>query len=207
MTALNRIAAFFVAPAEDGTVAFAAPAAGWAAPAPARVVASVAARPVAVLAPPSDLDVAAGAVAGRMRGAVVLVATWGGGRAAPPRLPAVPAARRLAAHAAVAGLAPVAAGRLVRIALPADAREAAVTVGRLAALGKPLVVAAARREEGLDPVLAEAGELHVAAAEDAPAALAEIALAQARTLNPSAGALAVPRGPAARLAARHGWGR
>jgi hypothetical protein len=156
---LERVAAFFVAPA--------APAEGVVVPPAARAVVLGAAGDVVPLA-------AAVALALRPPG---LVAVWGSGRTLAAGV-ATRAAARLASRLAARDLPAVARGRLAWLALPDDAEAAVAAVRRASAVvDGPLVTAlAGARPPALEDLVAE-HDLAVVAA-DPETALARAALAR-----------------------------
>jgi hypothetical protein len=159
---LERVAAFFVAPAGAGASAEAV-----AAPPAARAIVLGAAGDVVPLA-------AAAALALHPPG---LVAVWGADRA-PAAGVATRAAARLVARLAPRGLPAAARGRLAWLGLPDDPDEAAAAVRRASALvDGPLVTALAGvRPPALEDLIAE-HDLAVVAA-DPETALARAALAR-----------------------------
>jgi len=193
----RRIAEHFVAPADGRSAqddmtsagrrrrrADAAPAGvspTWAcAVAPPRTPACV-----ALLAPTGDAPaLAAGlglALARRERAPAAVVCLWAaeGGRAL-WRVPALPAAARIAAALAARGHASRGSGRLVHVRLAEQCDEAAAEARRVAAVagGAPTVLTlAGPRAAAFDALLAEQDLVVVAVAAGADPALARLALA------------------------------
>lgn len=170
---LARIVAAFVEPAPVA----ARPSAGWAPP----VQAGGAVRPaLAVLCAPRDAWLA-GAVVGldllrRAPVGAVAVCEWGSERrrAGPPL--ASPSAARLAARLAECGLDATAAGRIVRVALPAD-EAGATRAAQIAAEEAPCVLAVAGPRSGaVDGLIAAQGRALVAERVADDAGLAALAL-------------------------------
>jgi hypothetical protein len=159
---LERVASFFIAPAEAGASAEAA-----AAPAAARAVVLGAAGDVVPL----------GAAVALALGPPGVVAVWGGDRAPAPAL-ATRAAARLAARLVARDLPATPRGRLAWLRLPDDPADAAAAVRRASTLvDGPLVTAlAGGRPPALEDLIAE-HDLAVVAA-DPDTALARAALAR-----------------------------
>jgi hypothetical protein len=167
---LARLSAWLVEPAAAGAVA---------APARTRPVAAAPPPEVAVLAPAEDAHALAAALALRLTRGPAVIGLWTGDVAAGAvvlALPAIPAARRLAAALAARDL-PVArvGGRLVTVALPAGEPAAASAALRLtgAVTAAPVVLAAAGpRGDAWDQVLVDCDLVAVHAADDVLADLA-----------------------------------
>ena len=192
---LAKAVRFFVAPAEMPAFA------------PPRPRATVA----GVLAAEADLLVTAGAVAASLRrdarAGAVLVCAWRGHDAPPlaAPAPAAPSAARLASKLSSRGLAARACGLVCVVELPAAPDDAiAAFRAAVAAAEGPAVLALARRDEALDPLLAEADRLVLGVADDADPALAELAFERLAHLGPPAQCAQLPRGVLARQAARLG---
>jgi hypothetical protein len=161
----------------------------------------------AVLAATSDLAAAAGGVAARLRaGAKARTAVvCRPGAPSIPR-PATPSATRLARRLAARDLEAVAAGTLVRVALPPDPADAVRAAWRLiAAVEVPVVLALPGRLDGFDVLLAQLDELHLAAPAAADDALAELALASLAALGPPVHRLHPPATALARHRASLGF--
>jgi hypothetical protein len=152
------------------------------------------ARAVGVLAHAADAPVvgaAVGLVLGRGAAATVVCVHAPGQAvlAATARAPARPRAARLAASLQARDLSAEARGRLVLVALPDDPATAAAAAARaLAACGElPSVFATAARHGDLDALLRARQGILVALPATADATLADLALAGAAALAPSAG--------------------
>lgn len=206
MTSLvNRVARFFVAPAE---------ATGFAPPAPAFEPPRARPAMAGVLAAEADLPVAAGAVAASLRrdsrSPAALVCVWRGHDEPPLAAPApgAPAALRLSGKLARRGLAARVCGALCVVELPCDP-EAAVTVFRdaAAAADAPAVLALARRDPAFDPLLGSAERMVLGAGAGSDPVLAELALAGLRALGPPCQRIEVPCRLVARQTARLGLAR
>jgi hypothetical protein len=142
-----------------------------------------------VLAPARELPAVALAVAVAIaRGRHAALVCLPGRAAASPRLPARPAAARLASSLRARGLAAEARGRLALAGLPDDPAELASAAARALAAGGalPTVLAVARRTEAVDALLGARDAIVVALAPSADPALADLALAGATALAPSA---------------------
>jgi hypothetical protein len=154
---------------------------------------------VALLCTPAEAGALSGALAATLAraagAATALAVAWapaGATRAPAPAAPAFPGARLLAARLARRDLAARAAGRVVRLDLPADPHEALAVAGGATgaarAAGAPAVVAiAGSRPEELDALLADS-DLAVVSSDPALPGLAELALAGVAAL----GVLALP---------------
>lgn len=150
----------------------------------ARPSPALAAPTVALLAPRPDapaLGAALGLALARARGApAAVVCLWSASPAiAPPRAPALPAARRLAAALARRGHDARAAGRLACVRLAADGAAAAAEAQRAgaAAGAAPVVLAlGGPRSAAFDALLELQDLVVVAVARDADPALAGLAL-------------------------------
>jgi hypothetical protein len=135
--------------------------------------------------------------AARARAAIVAVLAEMPAGAAAAGTGGTRAARRLAARLEAHGLPPRPRGRLVWVGLCAD--DARVAVGRLAAMGAPLVLAVtAARTPALDEILA-AQDLILVVTADPDGPLARLALATHPTI-PVLAARPLGRGPARSLA-------
>jgi hypothetical protein len=174
---LERVAAFFIAPAEGGASAEAA-----AVPPAARAVVLGAAGEVVPLA-------AAVALALRPPG---VVAVWGADRS-PAAAVATRAAARLAARLVARDLPAAARGRLAWLRLPDDPVDAAAAVRRASALvdGALVTALAGARPPALEDLIAE-HDLAVVAA-DPDSALARAALARLTAHGVDARACRPPR--------------
>jgi hypothetical protein len=145
--------------------------------------------------------------AGLMLGArapAVLVGLHGAGDPSQaPRAPGRVAAVRLAASLDARGLQAGARGRLVVVALPGDAREAAVAWSRAdgAASDVPTVLGVSMRHDELDVPLAAQDAIVIALSPAAPANLAALALAGIEGLVPAASVVSGRAGPVARTLA------
>ena len=125
----------------------------------------------------------------------------------PGRVPALPAARRLAAALAARGHDARAAGRLVVVRLPAQPDEAAVQARRAtaAAGSAPTVLAlGGPRVAALDALLDEQDLVVVAAPSGTDPALARLALAGLQTATARACVCEVPPAHPARTVAAAG---
>lgn len=145
--------------------------------------------------------------AGAGRAAAVL--EWDGASHAPGHdRPAAPAARRLAAAWRDGDHAARAAGRLVRVTLPAAedaaAGEARALIGR-SPVPTALVVAGPRGAM-LEEVLAEQDRIVLAHRRGADAGAVALAAAGLEALGPPAVTLEVPGSPGAAVLARNGTG-
>jgi hypothetical protein len=148
-----------------------------------------------VLGSPGDVPAVAAACAGelraRHRAAAGLVCLWRpggdaparededeGGGAVSPAGATTPGARRVAAALAAEGLRTTACGRLVWLALPDPAAEAAVVLRRALALAAvPVAIAVAGpRPEALEPILATADVAVAVLPADAGEPLRHLAL-------------------------------
>jgi hypothetical protein len=116
-------------------------------------------------------------------------------------VPAGPEPRRLMAALSAHGLEAVAAGRLVRLVLPGDSRDAAVAGHRAAvvASGPTVHALAGPRDEAVDGLLAVQDGLVLAASAEDP--VAELAQASLAGLGPPVCSCRPVRGPAVWLAA------
>ena len=112
-----------------------------------------------------------------------------------------------AARLAVRGLDALAAGLLAWVVLPEDPAVAAVEARRVgAAVEVPAVLAlAGPRDARFSPILADLDLLAIAAAEDTPRAVAQLAERELAALGPPVAGLAPLEG-AARWLARAGIG-
>jgi hypothetical protein len=168
---------------------------------------------VAVLAAPADahaLGAALGlALAGHRRAPVVVLCVWTAGPAAGPTwgVPALPAARRMAAALCARGHDARAAGRLAVVRLPAQPDEAAAQARRAtaAAGSAPSVVAlGGPRVAALDALLSEQDLVVVAASSGTDHALARLALAGLQSTTARACVCEVPPARPARAVAAAG---
>jgi hypothetical protein len=148
-----------------------------------------------VLGSPADVPAVAAACAGelraRHRAAAGIVCLWrpggdapaadddGGDGAVSPAGATTPGARRVAAALASEGLRTTACGRLVWLALPDPAAEAAVVLRRALVLARvPVAIAVAGpRPEALEPILATADVAVAVLPADAGEPLRDLALA------------------------------
>ena len=110
---------------------------------------------------------------------------------------------RLAGSLDARGLRAGARGRLVVVALPGDAREAAVAWARAqgAASDVPTVLGLSMRHDELDVPLAAQDAIVIALSPSAPATLAALALAGIEGLAPAASVVSGRIGPVARALA------
>ncbi len=189
MSVLARVAAIFVEPSDEAPLrpAVEAPGAVPAATAAGDAIAFQARAPsVALLctarqAPALGAAVGLALLEGRLA-PCALVATWTGLPAARRAgVPARPVARRAAAGLTARGHAAAAAGRLVRVDLAADEREAAAEAMRLlaAAAGAPaLLVLAGPRGQALDELVAGRDRVLVALPDEGDRDLGELAISQ-----------------------------
>jgi hypothetical protein len=147
------------------------------------------------------------AAAGRAGAACAVVCRWTGEDAAGPVAAfagggiALPAARRLAARLRGRGLAAVARGRVVSVALEGAAVTARAAAERAAAAAGDapvVVVLAGPRPPVLDALLAAQDRLIVVPAPDAPAGLETLAVAEAARLGRGTGVLRLPVGTGGR---------
>jgi hypothetical protein len=162
---------------------------------------------VAVLAAEEHLGAVAGGVAAALRrrhgarAALVLLHGDPGAGALPVR-----AAAALARALDARGIPATARGRLCRAALPADPEEAPRTAWQALAVaaGLPAVLALPRRTEALDPLLADADLLLLAAPPGAAPPYLELALRSLAAIGPAA-RVTVPDSVVARRFAAAGW--
>jgi hypothetical protein len=168
----------------------------------ARAAPTAAAPSLGVLAPARELAavaLAAGvAIAHGWSAAVVCVST---SLLAPsPQAPARRGAARLAASLTARGLDAHARGRLAIARLPDDADELASAAARalVAAGAHPTVLAVAQRDARMDELLSQRDAILVAHGPTTEPTLAELALAGATELAPSAAALTLALDPVQR---------
>jgi hypothetical protein len=181
----------------------------WRGPSESRARATT--RSLGVLATARDLPAvacAAGLVVARGAPAALVCLRLAGDAVAPPavRAPTTRVAARLRASLSARGLGAEARGRLVLITLTGDHSEASTAAHRaLAAAGElPTVMAAAVRDEATDALLAAHDAIVVAVPSSATASLAELALAGASELAPSAATLQLALDPFQRALALAG---
>lgn len=111
------------------------------------------------------------------------------------RVPALPAARRLAVALAARGLEPEATGRLVRVRLPEGPLPAAAAAARAnaAAHGPMAIVLAGARPRAFDSLIEEGDAVIVA--EPSPTAVAELIVRALEASRPATLACALSPGP------------
>lgn len=157
---------------------------------------------VGVVCAPRDARVAGGAAALALGVPAPTVLEWTGAEpvAAPDRT-ASPAARRAAAGLRERGACAAAAGRLVRVLLPAAEPEAAEAA--LAAAGSFVLVACGPRGAAMERALGACDRILLVARPDADEALTTLATDELARLAPCT-ALVLPRSPGAAALARSG---
>jgi hypothetical protein len=151
-------------------------------------------------------------LARREHSGCALTCVWTGHEPGPAtgiRLPAIRGAARLAAAARARGLAASASGRLVTVALPAAAEDAAADAARALAVaaGVPAVLAlGGARHAAFDPLLAGVDRVAVVAGPDVDPVLRDLAVAGVAETAIEATGLELALGPVARLLAVAGAG-
>ena len=166
---------------------------------------------VAVVCDPADARVAGGAVAlGLAHGAggPAVLLEWTGREAAGGSDRASSAgARRLAVSLRETGEAASAAGRIVRVALPADEGEAIASsrlVERAAGHAPGVLLVAGPRGPGLDTLLTDCSLILLAVRPGTDAGIADLALDELVALGRPADRLDLPASPGAAALARSG---
>jgi hypothetical protein len=166
---------------------------------------------VGVLAAGAQLLVAAGEEAARLRresrSGAVLVCVWRPGAERPfgAPVPALPWSTRAAARLGRRGIEARAAGAVAVVALPDDVMQAVASARRaMAAFEGPAVVAASRRDPGLDTLLASLDRLVLAPADDAGELLARLAHEDLARLGPPVEVRTIPAGALRRRLAQLG---
>jgi hypothetical protein len=195
---LARLAALFVEPAPSRPVQ--------------RVSVAAPAPCVGVLASARHAHAVAATVAlalGRSsRAHYSLLCTWPTPNSARPTLavPAHPGARRLRRNLDARGVEATAAGRLVRVALPAEPERAVATAERVVGTAAaPAVVAiAGPRPDALDDFLLRQDAIVVAADSDADNSVVDLAVTALANRHPTVASCAVPLGPVSRVLASAG---